>query len=177
MVTLTTERLVLRAWQETDSADLYEYAQNELVGPNAGWPPHKSEEESKQIIQMFLASNDTYAIVLKEENKVIGGIGMHERKPDENLEHLNQREIGYILNPAYWGRGIMPEAVNRVIDYGFNDMNLDVIWCGHFDFNENSKRVVEKCGFVHRFTKIRQLPLLNNKEVIDLYYNLYNPNK
>ncbi len=48
---LTTNRLILRLWQETDSKDLYEYAKSELVGPNCGWPPHKSEEESKKIIK------------------------------------------------------------------------------------------------------------------------------
>jgi ribosomal-protein-alanine N-acetyltransferase len=50
METLITERLILREWKETDSKDLYVYAKSELVGPNAGWPPHKNEEESKEII-------------------------------------------------------------------------------------------------------------------------------
>ncbi len=85
MKTLITNRLILREWKETDSKDLYEYAKSELVGPNAGWPPHKNEEESKEIIKMFLNNSDTYAIVLKSENKVIGSIGLHDRKPDDRL--------------------------------------------------------------------------------------------
>lgn len=99
METLITERLILREWKETDSKDLYEYAKSELVGPNAGWPPHKNEEESKEIIKMFIRDDNTYAIVLKEENKVIGGIGLHDRKPDDSLTELKQKEIGYVLNP------------------------------------------------------------------------------
>lgn len=173
METLTTERLILREWKISDSKDLYEYAKSDFVGPNAGWPPHKNEEESKEvIIKLFIQENDTYAVVLKEENKVIGSIGLHERKPDENLVDLKQREIGYVLNPKYWGRGLIPEAVNRVIQYGFEILNLDIIWCGHFDFNHNSKRVCEKCGFIYRFQKKQKLKLLNNKEAITLYYSI-----
>ncbi|MFT8321886.1 MAG: GNAT family N-acetyltransferase [Bacillus sp. (in: firmicutes)] len=170
---LNTNRLMLRSWQETDSKDLYEYACNELVGPNAGWAPHKSEEESKEIIKLFLTNDHTYAIVWNEENKVIGSIGIHERKPDSSLSHLKQREIGYALNPKYWGRGIVPEAVNKLIDYGFTELQLDVIWCGHFDFNRNSRRVNEKCGFTYRLQKTGVVPLLNNKLVTSYYYCLF----
>lgn len=173
METLITERLILREWKETDSKDLYEYAKSELVGPNAGWPPHKNEEESKGIIKMFIKNNDTYAIVLKDENKVIGGIGLHDRKPDNNLSELKQKEIGYVLNPKYWGRGIIPEAVKCLIKYGFNELNLDLVWCGHYDFNYKSKRVNEKCGFKYRFQKNEKLKLLDNKEVTTLYYCMF----
>lgn len=173
---LVTERLVLRKWIETDSKDLYEYAKSELVGPNAGWPPHKSEDESKEIVKMFIKNDDCYAIVLKSENKVIGGIGLHERKPDASLSELKQKEIGYVLNPKYWGRGIVPEAVNCLINYGFKELNLDLIWCGHFDFNDKSRRVNEKCGFKYRFSKKEKLSLLGNKEVTTLYYCLFKSN-
>ncbi|MGG7212469.1 GNAT family N-acetyltransferase [Clostridium nigeriense] len=169
---IITSRLILRPWKLSDSKDLYEYAQSELVGPKAGWKPHKSEDESKDIIKMFISNNDSYAIVLKEENKVIGGIGLHNRKPDVSLDHLEQREIGYVLNPKYWGNEYIPEAVKGLINYGFNKMNLDLIWCGHFDFNNNSKRVNEKCGFKYKFTRKENLERLDNIEVNVLYYNI-----
>lgn len=173
MKTLITERLILREWKVTDSKDLYEYAKSELVGPNAGWLPHKNEKKSKDIIKMFIRNHDTYAVVLKAENKVIGSIGLHDRKPDDSLVELKQNEIGYVLNPKYWGRGIIPEAVNCLIKYGFYELNLDLIWCGHFNFNNNSKRVNEKCGFKYRFQKNEKLKLLENKEVTTLYYCLF----
>lgn len=172
METIFTDRLILRPWRLDDSSDLYEYAQSELVGPNAGWKPHKSEEESKEIINMFITNNDSYAIVLKEENKVIGGIGLHNRKPDVSLEDLEQREIGYVLNPKYWGNGYVPEAVRELLKYGFEKMNLDLIWCGHYDFNNKSKRVNEKCGFKYKFTRKENLERLDNIEVNVLYYNI-----
>ena len=170
---LETERLILRSWDLADSKDLYEYAQSELVGPNAGWKPHKSVAESQEVIKMFIDNNDVYAIELKSENKIIGSIGIHERCPDDKLSELNQREIGYVLNPKYWGNGYIPEAVKYVIQYCFEEMKLDVIWCGHFDFNKNSKRVNEKCGFKYHFSKSEILKLMDNKEVITLYYNLF----
>ena len=173
MKTLVTNRLILRQWKENDSADLYEYAKSELVGPSAGWPPHKNEEESKGIIRMFIKNNETYAIVLKSENKVIGGIGLHNRKPDDSLSDFHQKEIGYVLNPKYWGNAFIPEAVNCLLKYGFNELNLELIWCGHFDFNFKSKRVIEKCGFKYRFQKAEKLKLLDNKEVTTLYYNIF----
>ncbi len=140
MKRVITDRLILREWKESDSRDLYEYACNDLVGPNAGWPPHKSEEESKDIIKMFIKDQCVYAIELKSSGKVIGGIGMHVRTPDITLKDLNQREIGYVLNPKYWGNGYIPEAVKRLIKYGFHEKDLDLIWCGHYKENEKSKK-------------------------------------
>ena len=172
MKTLVSNRIILREWNETDSKDLYKYAKSELVGPNAGWPPHKNEEESKEILKMFIDNQDSYAIVLKTENKVIGGIGIHDRKPDESITELKQREIGYVVNPKYWGKGIAPEALRCLIEYAFNDLDLDLIWCGHFDFNTNSKKVIEKCGLKYKFKKNEKLKLLNNIEVTTLYYNI-----
>ena len=173
MEILKTNRLNIRPWKDTDSSDLYEYAKSELVGPNAGWPPHKDEEESKDIIKMFTKNNDTYALVLKSENKVIGSIGLHDRKPYITLANLKQKEIGYVLNPKYWGNGFIPEAVECLIMYAFNELNLDLIWCGHYDFNNNSKRVIEKCKFKYRFQKTENVKLLDNKEVTTIYYSIF----
>ena len=172
MKTLETDRLILRLWQETDASDLFEYASDDRVGPSAGWPVHENIETSKTIIDSFIKDNDVYAIVLKLENKVIGGIGLHDRKPEASLESLMQREVGYVLNPKYWGRGIVPEAVKVVLEYGFEELNLDLIWCGYFSFNENSKRVIEKCGFNYRFTENKTLALLDNREVEKLNYSI-----
>ncbi|MGL5753143.1 MAG: GNAT family N-acetyltransferase [Paraclostridium sp.] len=172
MKNLHTDRLLLREWKMSDSKDVYEYAQSELVGPNAGWPPHESEEKSKEIIKQFIESQEVYAIVLKSENKVVGSIGIHDRVIDEDLRNLNQRMIGYVINHNYWGNGIAPEACKCVLEYGFNELDLDLIWCAHYDFNEKSKRVIEKSGFTYRFSKKNNLTLLDNKEVTSLYYNI-----
>jgi len=169
---IETNRLLLRPWRETDVKDLYEYAQNDLVGPNAGWQPHKNIEESKSIIEMFIEQEYVYAIELKENEKVIGGIGMYYRYPNPEIKELKQMEIGYVLNPKYWGHGYVPEAVKNLLNYGFQTLHLDLIWCGHYDFNNNSKRVNEKCGFKFKFIKEEILEMLDHKRVKTHYYNI-----
>ncbi|PAB56892.1 GNAT family N-acetyltransferase [Anaeromicrobium sediminis] len=172
MSILETERLILRKWTYEDVDDLFEYAKSDLVGPNAGWKPHKDQEESKEIIKMFIESDEVYAIELKDENKVIGSIGIHRRTPDEKLKDLKQREIGYVLNPKYWGNGYVPEATNALIKHGFEEMNLELIWCAHYDYNMRSKRVIEKSPFKYIFKRKEELKLLDNKKVTTLYHNL-----
>lgn len=170
MKTLETERLILRVWKTSDKEDLYEYAKNEAVGPFAGWKPHKSIVESEEIIKMFQNNDDVYALEHRETEKVIGSIGLHLRKPDEAVGHFDQREIGYVLNPSFWGNGFIPEAVYRVLAYCFEEMNLDMVWCGHFDFNDKSKRVNEKCGFAYKFTRDEKAQLMDDMAVRTLYY-------
>ena len=171
MLTLETSRLRLRGWKQSDLDDIYEYAKDERVGPSAGWPAHPNKEMSQKILDSFIQDGDVYAIVLKDQDKVIGSIGLHNRTPDESLTHLKQAEIGYVLNPDYWGQGYMPEAVNAVIEHGFKNLGLDLIWCGYYDFNTNSKRVVEKSGFKYQFTKPKILTLLDNRVVDQLFYS------
>lgn len=147
-VILHTERLLLRAWQETDLDDFFEYASVDGVGQMAGWLPHKNKEETMQILKMFIAEKKTFAIVYNE--KVIGSVGI-ERYNENELPEYNKmgREIGYVLSKEYWGQGIMTEVVQEVIRWLFDEEKLDFIVCGHFDYNIRSQRVQEKCGFVH----------------------------
>lgn len=173
MKTLETDRLILRDWKEEDYLDLYEYACDDRVGPVAGWPVHENEDKSKTLIKKFITDNESYAIVLKSENKVIGGTGLKNTTPDETLKNLKQREIGYVLNPKYWGQAYVPEAVKALLKYGFEELKLDLIWCGHYDFNMKSKRVIEKCGFDFRFNHDVKLALFENRIEKELFYNIY----
>ena len=147
---IETERLILRAFRESDLADFYEYASVEGVGEMAGWYHHESIEESTEILDMFINEDKTFAICLKENGKVIGSLGIEKYGLEDRLTEFDGyygREIGYVLSKDHWGRGIMPEAVKAVIDYLFNNLNLDFLTCGYYDFNTRSKRVQEKCGF------------------------------
>jgi len=146
---ITTQRLVLRPWQPEDVQDLYAYASVDGVGQMAGWLPHQSLEESRQILKMFMEEKKTFA--LEYEGKVIGSLGIeaYDEEALPEFAHKRGREIGYVLAKDYWGRGLMPEAVNAVIDYLFNEMKLDFIICCHFTDNAASWRVQQKCGFAH----------------------------
>lgn len=166
---LETERLILRPFVETDAADLFAYARDPRVGPDAGWQPHRSVEESRQIIGTVFSAPNVFAVVDKVSGRVIGSagfVGRHQTVlpgPDE--------EIGYALSPEFWGRGLIPEAVRELLRYGFEDLGLAAIWCGHYDFNDKSRRVVEKCGFRWRFTNLAWVELMG-EERTELHYAL-----
>lgn len=147
-IRIETERLILRAWKETDAEDFYEYAKEDGVGQMAGWLPHKNIEESRTILGLFIRDKKTFAIELKENGKVIGSLGLEEREVDLPVpEGSMGREIGYVIGKPYWGRGLTPEAVKAVIDYCFRELDFDWLTCGHFIRNNQSRRVVEKSGF------------------------------
>lgn len=152
-VTLQTERLTLRPWRESDLQDFYAYASVDGVGQMAGWTPHKDMEESKRILDHFIAGKNEFA--LEHQGKVIGSLGIEEYSEEyyPELSNISGREIGYVLSKQYWGRGLMPEAVNAVIKYLFDTVKLDFILVGHFTWNKQSARVIEKCGF--RYIKSR----------------------
>ena len=150
MKTLETKRLILRPWRAGDLNDFHEYCTDPEVGPNAGWKPHESLEESREILARFLKDEGECAVVLRENGKVIGSLGLFADKLGH--EGLGAgREIGYVLSHAYWGQGLMPEAVQGVIRFVFEEEKFDYLSVAHFPFNARSKRVIEKCGF--RFEK------------------------
>ena len=74
-MTDSTDRIILRHWTESDAEALYKYASDPEVGPRAGWPPHKSLEESLEIIRTVFDNDTTWAIVLKDTGEAIGAIG------------------------------------------------------------------------------------------------------
>ena len=177
-IILRTDRLILRPWYETDLEDLFEYASIEGVGEMAGWLHHSDMNVSREILEMFIKEKKTFAIVFKENNKVIGSIGIEKYGREEALsEFFNYkgREIGFVLSKDYWGQGLMVEAAKAVINYLFNELDYDFLLCGHFDFNKQSARVQEKLGFVP-YRKLIFDTRLNTKEpgILSL---LMNPHK
>ena len=174
-VCIQTPRLILRPWRASDLADFYEYASVPGVGEMAGWCHHKSLEESQMILDMFLAGRKTFALELKENGRVIGSLGLEEMRPDPVDGDKLGREFGYVLSKDYWGRGLMPEAVQAVIGYCFDVLQLDYITCGHFRQNAQSKRVIEKCGFT--FFGESDFETRYDTVEISRNYILYNPHK
>ncbi len=163
MKTLETERLILRQFTESDLDDVFEYAQNPNVGPNAGWVPHKTKEDSAKILKMFIEENEVWAIVEKKSNKVIGSYGLHN---DRKRDNPKAKMIGYVLSEKFWGNGYMTEATNRVLKYAFNELDLNIVSVYHFTFNNRSKRVIEKSGF--KFEGVLRLAsTLPSLEIVD----------
>lgn len=121
MRTLETDRLILRDWNETDigNCDLY----------------------NDNIIRYLLSAKNNYAIVLKENNKVIGSIGLNEDGDNNPL----RRNIGFILLEQFRNRGFMTEALTAVI--GTAHEVTPCLSYGHKIDDLRSKHIAEKFGF------------------------------
>ena len=115
---IETQRLVLRPWLESDLDDLYEYASVEGVGEMAGWPHHKSIEESRNILHLFIADKNVLAVVFKENNKVIL---QHYHANEDMNTNLKIKEIGYVLSKDYWGMGLMPELSVQLLSFALTN--------------------------------------------------------
>lgn len=158
---LETERLILRTWHEDDAPALYKYASHPIIGQNGGWPPHASVEESREVIRTIFSAPETYAVVLKTTNEPVGsagilfGDGMHSAEMGRH-----DAEIGYWIGVPYWGQGLIPEAVRRLLHRCFEELDIQAVWCGYYDGNLRSRRVMDKCGFrFHHIETGKESPL------------------
>lgn len=159
---LQTKRLILRKWKQTDAQSLFKYAKNPDVGPIAGWPPHKSVEESLNIIQNVFNGKECYAICLKGTDEPIGAIELKLKGHTDLTEKDDECELGFWLGKEFWSNGYMTEAAKEMIRHGFEDLQMTTIWCAYYDGNEKSKRVQEKCGFIFHHTSYNvEVPLMN----------------
>ena len=172
-VILETDRLILRPFKKSDLEDFYEYAKVDGVGQMAGWNPHLDIKESEFILNLFIQSNKTFAIVLKENNKVIGSIGIEETSIEEFANDKRKcRELGYVLSKDYWNNGYMSEAVKEVINYCFDAVHLDYLVCCHFIENKQSQRVIEKNNF--KYVKNINYRTNNGQDILSRAYILEN---
>lgn len=145
---ITTPRLILREIEEYDVLDMFEYARLPYVGYNAGWQAHTSPSETKAIIRLFQGKKKygqlgVFAIVLKEENKMIGTVELH------TYVRGHKAELGYTVNPNYWGKGYALEASKYIVAWGFNSLGLKRVECSTFTTNKQSSRVCEKLGLTY----------------------------
>ena len=146
MKPLETERLFLRPWQESDAEAMFAtYAQSPVVGPAAGWKPHASIEETRTIIENFIKEDETWAVTLRTDRRLIGSLGLH--RDAMRSSEIKSRMLGYVLAEEAWGHGYATEAAKRVIAFAFEEMGLETVSVCHFPFNVRSRRVIEKCGF------------------------------
>ncbi|MDQ2721140.1 MAG: GNAT family N-acetyltransferase [Bacteroidota bacterium] len=146
---LQTERLLLRRVKIEDAEEILKLRSDESVMKYIGRPIMKTLGEAIDFFNLVnesLITNNgiTWAITLKENpGKLIGTIG-HWRLKKEHY----RAEVGYMLQHDYWHRGIMKEALLKVIDYGFDELNLHSIEANINPANAASAVILEATGFV-----------------------------
>lgn len=144
---METDRLVLREHGEQDARSILELFGDTEVVRHFGMKPISSLNAAEQMIKYFRKNSreaglTRWAVVLKSENTVVGSVFY------TNIEKPYFRaEIGFLLNRSYWGRGIMKEAAERVISFGFEQMSLNRIQALVSVDNRRSVSLVERLGF------------------------------
>ncbi len=144
---LITERLRLRPWRESDASELFEYARDPRVGGAADWPPHRSVEESLEIIRTVFAAEEMYALELLETGRIVGSIGLLRGAASHLALPDSEAEAGYWIGVPFWGQGLVPEALRALLRHAFVTLGLEAVWCCAFTDNPSSLRVQQKCGF------------------------------
>lgn len=135
----------LRDIKLTDTEDIHNYASMDEVSRYQGWGPN-SQKDTEDHVKFVLDRNETHyhkVIVDKQTDRVIGAIEMTIDKTNES------GEIGYILHPDFWGKGIMTKAVGEILDYGFNQLKLNKIWATTDVENIGSEKVMQKAGMTN----------------------------
>lgn len=149
MPVLNTERLLLRKMLQKDTNDMYEYASRADVTEYLTWSPHISPAATEE----YLCSLDAlyregrfydWALIIRESGKMIGTCGF------TSFDYANNSaEIGYAMNPAFWGNGYMREAALAVMGFGFSEMLLHRIEAKYIIGNERSRKLMENCGMTY----------------------------
>ena len=171
---LETERLILRRVLPSDVKEMFELRSNPETMKYIPRPLLTNHEEALAHIQMMEDKIETneginWAITLKGDDKMLGVIGHYRIKP----EHY-RAEVGYMILPKYHGKGITTEAVQCVVDYGFNTMQLHSIEGVIDPENEASQRVLQKCGFVKE-AHFKENEYFDGKFIDAVVYSKLNP--
>lgn len=168
---IETKRFILRKFTKNDIDDLYEYASDNEVTQFLSWDTYKSIDMAVDYIEKILrkySKNEIapWGIEWKENSKLIGSIDFvqYDRK---NFS----AEIGYVLNRKYWNKGIMTEALKKIIKFGFDEMNLMRIETRLDSMNIASERVMQKSGLKYEGT-LRKKEFLKNKFIDVKYYSI-----
>jgi ribosomal-protein-alanine N-acetyltransferase len=166
-----SEQLHFRKINFSDAKEILSIRSNDDVMRFMDVPRHNSVSDSEKLIR---AIGDSYkneegiswAIIEKQSNAFIGYIGFIRMNP----EHC-RAEIGYALKPEFWGRGFMFETINRIVRFGFEEMNLHSIEANVNPLNERSQRVLERVGFIKE-AYFRENYLFDGKFLDSVIYSL-----
>ncbi|RDY28327.1 N-acetyltransferase [Romboutsia weinsteinii] len=148
MKTLETKRCILRPATLKDTADLFEYYQQEKVVKFLPFNKHKNIQDTHNFIKLFFLDNykkgkiGHFVIVSKKSKKVIGNVGFNNISQDSK-----EGEMGICINPSYWGNDLSTELAVEMLRFGFEDLKLNRIIAILYEENVYSKKPLEVLGF------------------------------
>lgn len=145
--TLATDRLILRKILPEDEDDMYEYSRDPETSKYLLWEPHASRSYTRAHIEYLQeqyqkAAFFDWALVLKETGKMIGTCGF-----TEIYEREKRAEVGYVIAPAFHRQGYAPEALKRVMEYGFETLGLESLSGRLMEDNKASEKILVRFHF------------------------------
>ena len=149
---LESKRIYLRRFEEKDAPLLLKWGQNTRYHDMAGFEQIQNMDQAVKSVHQYMARPESYVICLRDGDKAIGLIELYERGMDEQSGLLKTKEIGFLLDQAFEGRGYMTEAVRLILTYAFKKKRQTEVWAGTFADNEKSQKLLQKLGFHYVYT-------------------------
>ncbi len=143
---LTTKRLTLRRMMVADTDDMYEYASRPDVTKYLTWYPHPDRKYTREYLE-YLGNRYAggmfydWAVIYEPDCKMVGTCGFTSFNCSSD-----SAEVGYVLNPEYWGKGIASEALECVLRFAFEELKLHRVEARFMQENDRSRRVMEHAG-------------------------------
>lgn len=149
MPELETPRLLLRRMKVADSADMYDYAHRPEVTRYLLWRPHADITYTRRYLEYLggryrIGAHYEWAVVHKDTGRMIGTCGFARVDTANNCA-----ELGYVLHPDFHGKGLMTEAAERVLQFGFQVLGLNRIEARYMWGNDASRRVMDRLGMLY----------------------------
>ncbi len=152
-IKLETKRLVLRQFQTSDLDDMYDnWCSDDKVTRYLTWPTHQSKLETKAVLDQWVSNNRDsqnyqWCIEIKDNHQAIGSIGV-----TAIAQNIGAVEIGYCISRKYWNQGITSEAFVAIIEFLFDQVEVNRIYAHHDIKNPNSGKVMVKSGLNYEGT-------------------------
>ncbi len=175
MSALSTNRLILRPYADSDFDGVHAYGSDPDVARYMLWGPNNVEDTREFLRTVHKGAAEEprtkydFAITLREDGHVnghiIGGCGIYLRGPQRMVG-----ELGYVLNPKFHRQGLMPEAVMRLMEFGFEDLKLHRVFARCHPANRPSAWVMEKAGMLYE-GRLREAEMVKGEWWDFLFYS------
>lgn len=167
--TIETQRLILRKIVPEDLDGMYDYSRRPEVTQYLTWNPHKAPSQTAAHIRLLQKKYAEgafwdFGLEYKEDNRFIGTCGFTSFD-----KTMNSAEVGYVLSPDYWGRGLAVEACTAVMKFGFTVFDVDKICARFIEGNTASERVMQKLSMKYETTYKNSFYIKNSYKTVVEY--------
>ena len=142
---IETNGVVLRTWEENDAEELAKVANNKKIFDNLrdSFPQPYSLQDAADFISLSKENGNSLLLAIEIQGKVVGNVGVFFK----NDVYRKNAELGYFLSEEHWGKGIMTKAIKKVVEYCFENYEINRIYAEPFASNIGSIKVLERAGF------------------------------